>query len=419
MKKIIFIAESIDKNDSSCSKCNVAMIQNLKATGFDVIVYHYTRRPIELEGIDCRSIKEIKYSLNYVLSRIQRLLKRNFNIEMHQILEKIFGFSFTLYNDVNSIKKVVNEILDLNPDLIVTVSKGTSFRPHYAMLSFPNAQHKWLANIHDPYPFHFNPRPYNWVEPGYAKKEKWFRLVSEKAKYSSFPSQLLKDWMGSYFPCFLESGIIIPHQITEYHMDKVQLPSFFNASNFTLLHAGNLMPQRSPKGLLEGYLLFLENNPEAKSNSNLLMLGPTHSYGPMLEHYANQYTSIHAIAKQVNFDVIYALQQQVAVNIILESKSEISPFLPGKFPHCVEANKPILLLAPYYSETRRLFGNDYQNWAEIDEIPKIAYLIEKMYKQWNSDKNSFLLNRTDLIEYCSKEFLKRTIDNIEQNETKI
>lgn len=419
MKKIIFIAESIDKNDSSCSKCNVAMIQNLKATGFEVIVYHYTRRDIQLQGIDCRSIKEIKWSLNYVLSRIQRVLKRNFNIEMHQFLEKIFGFSFTLFNDVNSIKRIVNEVVELEPDLIITVSKGTSFRPHYAMLAFPNTHHKWLANIHDPYPFHFNPRPYNWVEPGYAKKERWFRLVSEKAKYSSFPSQLLKEWMGSYFPGFLESGIIIPHQITEYHMGNVQLPSFFNPSNFTLLHAGNLMPQRSPKGLLEGYLLFLENNPEAKKNSNLLMLGPTHSYGPMLEYYDNQYPSIHAIAKQVNFDVIYILQQEVSVNIILESKSEISPFLPGKFPHCVEANKPILLLAPYYSETRRLFGNDYQNWAEIDEIPKIAKLIEKMYIHWQSDKDSFLLNRTDLIEYCSKEFLKRTIDNIEENETEI
>ena len=104
MKKIIFIAESIDKNDSSCSKCNVAMIQNLKAVGFEVIVYHYTRKNIVLDGIDCHPIKEIKWSLNYILSGTQRVLQRKFKIYFHVFFESIFGFSFSLFNDVNSIK---------------------------------------------------------------------------------------------------------------------------------------------------------------------------------------------------------------------------------------------------------------------------------------------------------------------------
>ena len=412
MKKIIFIAESIDKNDSSCSKCNVAMIQNLKATGFDVIVYHYTRRNITLKGIDCRPIKEIKWSLNYLLSRTERVFQRTFKVNLNVFFESIFGFSFTLFNDVNSIKKVVNEVIKQNPYLIVTVSKGTSFRPHYALLSFPEVYDKWLANIHDPYPFHFNPRPYNWVEPGYARKEKWFGLVSEKAKFSSFPSQLLKEWMGSYFPNFLETGVVIPHQITKYIITDAKMPTFFDADKFSLLHAGNLMKQRSPKGLIEGYLLFLKNNPEAKSNSSLLLLGPTQSFVEMLNKYENIIPSIHVISTHVNFDVIYSLQKQVSVNIILESKSEISPFLPGKFPHCIEANKPILLLAPYYSETKRLFGNDYQYWTENDDSKKIAQLIENMYHQWKIDGNNFALNRKDLIDYCSKEYLKQVVDTI-------
>ena len=412
-KKIIFIAESINVNDSSCTKCNVALIQNMALTGHDVIVYHYTRRPFSIPNIDCRPIKEIKWSVNYILSKSQGVFQKTFKIYLHIFFEKIFGFSFTLFNDVNSIKRTINEVIKLNPDLIITVSKGTSFRPHYAMLSFPEIQHKWLANIHDPYPFHFNPRPYNWVEPGYAKKEKWFGQVAEKAKYSSFPSQLLKEWMGSYFPNFLKSGVVIPHQISEQKRSDAVLPAFFDASKFNLLHAGVLMRPRSPKGLLEAYSLFLKNTPSAQSDSCLLLLGPVfESHIDLMQNYSKDSTNIFIQPYHIPFDLIYKLQKQVSVNIILEAKSEISPFLPGKFPHCIGADKPLLLLSPYYSETKRLLGNDYEYWSEIDDVEAITSHIQKMYTIWKQDKDNFLLNRKDLIEYCSENHLKKVIDEL-------
>ncbi len=412
-KRIVFIAESIDKDDSSCSKCNVALIQNAKNAGFEVIVYHYTRhkKPL-LEGIDCREIKEIKFSINYFLSRFQRVIQRNFKVEFHTFLEKIFGFSFTVFNDVNSIKKIVKEVINLNPDLVFTVSKGTSFRPHYALLSFPEIHHKWIANIHDPYPFHYNPRPYNWVEPGYAIKEKYFQAISQKAHHASFPSKLLMEWMGSYFPHFLQTGLVIPHQNANQEIKNVALPNYFDESKFNLLHAGNLMKQRSPEGLIEGFKLFLKRNPIAIVNTKLILLGPATFHAKILEKYCNLIPQIFVLNANVPFEIVYKLQQHVSVNIILESKAEISPFLPGKFPHCVEANKPLLLLAPYYSETKRLLGNDYQYWSEVDDIQKIAASIENLYNQWNIDKESLKLNRPDLIDYCSMKNLKKILDSI-------
>ena len=412
-KKIVFIAESIDKNDSSCSKCNVALIQNLQDCGFEIIVYHYTRRNITLDNIDCRSIKEIKFSLNYVLSRAQRRLQNYFKIYVHNFLEKIFGFSFTLFNDVNSIKKIVNEVIALNPDLVFTVSKGTSFRPHYALLSFPEIHHKWVANIHDPYPFHFNPRPYNWVEPGYAKKEKWFRQVSEKANYSSFPSKLLMEWMGSYFPNFLKTGIVIPHQINYQEKSDFVMPNYFDRTKFNLLHAGSLMKQRSPEWLIKGFELFLHNNPQAIKESRLLLLGPASYHIELLESYMHHNSpEIYIYNGYVPFAEVYQLQKNVSVNIILESKSEISPFLPGKFPHCVEANRPILLLSPFYSETKRLLGNDYKYWSEVDDINAIEKIISEMYFNWKTDKSKFELNRTDLELYLSVSQLEKTIKEL-------
>ena len=76
IKKILIVVDSINIEDSSGSKANVALIQNLAIAGFDVLVYHYTRMNIELKDVNCFAIPEIKYSPLYFLSRLQRVLQR-------------------------------------------------------------------------------------------------------------------------------------------------------------------------------------------------------------------------------------------------------------------------------------------------------------------------------------------------------
>ena len=401
-KKILVISESIDIEDSSASKVNVALILNLVKIGYEIKVLHYSRKNIHLEGVDCISIPEIKWSLNYILSRTQRVFQRVTKINLSKPLENIFGHSFTFFNDSKSITKAVQQYYN-QEELIITLSKGASFRPHHAMLSILKLQSKWLAYVHDPYPFHYYPRPYNWVESGYQFKEDFFREVSEKAKYSGFPSQLLKEWMGSYFPNFLKTGVIIPHQNLEFeNIQSIELPAYLDKNKFNLLHAGNLMKQRSPIGLIKGYRLFLENVIEAKENSRLLLLGNASYYKDVLinEIDENIYWSNGNVAfKEVDF-----VQKNVSVNIILESKSEISPFLPGKFPHCVSANKPILLLGPYYSESKRLLGDDYIYITEVDFVERISKLIEKLYFEWKCNPGQ-KLNRKDLEDYFGLESL--------------
>jgi hypothetical protein len=416
--KILVVVDSINIEDSSGSKANVALISNLVEAGFEVLVYHYTLKDIQIPGVPCFAISEIKNSPLYLLSRIQRVLSRNFNINMAPFLEKHFGFSFTFFNDSNSIVKALKKI-NFKLDLVLTLSKGASFRPHYALLKLPEWHHKWMAYVHDPYPFHYYPRPYTWVESSYKQKENFFTQVSEKAKYSAFPSQLLLEWMGSYFPNFLKTGTIIPHQNAKYNLpnsvENIVLPDYFDAAKFNLLHAGNLMKQRSPKGLLEGFKLFLKKNPEAAKESKLIVLGNASYHSKMLQEYQTNNPEMYIYTENVAFDVVYQLQKNVSVNIILESKSEISPFLPAKFPHCVEANKVILSLAPYYSEIRRLLGEDYLYWSEVNTIEKIASLIEKLYQLWKQNPDHLLLNRSDLEEYLSVNYLKKVINDLKIN----
>jgi len=101
--------------------------------------------------------------------------------------------------------------------------------------------------------------------------------------------------------------------------------------------------------------------------------------------------------------------------VILESKSEISPFLPAKFPHCVAANRTILSLAPYYSETRRLLGDKYPYWSEVDDVEKIAFLIGELYHLWKQDPDNLLLNRKDLVDYLSADYLKKILIGLQNN----
>jgi hypothetical protein len=411
--RILVIVDSINIEDSSGSKANVALINNLAEAGFEVVVYHYTLRDIQLSGVSCYAIPEIKHSLLYFLSRMQRVVQRNSTLNLAPVLERLFGFSFTFFNDTKSILKALKK-MTFNPDLVLTLSKGSSFRPHYALLKVPELHHKWMAYVHDPYPAHYYPRPYNWLESSHQARESFFLAVSEKAKYSGFPSLLLQEWMSSYFPVFAKTGVVIPHQNAQYVVQTTAFPPYFDASKFNLLHAGNLMKQRSPEGLIEGFKLFLTKNPEAKNDSRLLLIGPASYHSEMLEKHQKSNQEIYIYNGTVAFDEVYWLQKNVSVNIILESKAEISPFLPAKFAHCVEANTIILSLAPYYNETRRLLGSDYAYWAEVDDVPRIAALIGQLYCLWKQNPDNLLLNKPDLEAYLSADYLKKVINDLKK-----
>lgn len=412
---ILIVVESIDINDSSATKGRVALINNLHDLGFQLKVYHYTKKEIHLPAIECVSIPEKKWNGMYLLSRMERFFFRWSGINLNSFLEGFFGFSFTFFNDTSSMVEALKNEKYFEPDLVLTLSKGASFRSHYALLKLPKWHSKWMAYVHDPYPFHYYPRPYNWIQPGYKQKEEFFLAVSNKARYSAFPSLLLKEWMGSYFSQFLKTGVVIPHQNSKYEVKKTLCPSYLDVSKFNLLHAGNLMKQRSPEGLIKGFNLFLNQHPEARIDARLLLLGPSSYHTQLLENHQKNSPEICIYNGYVTFDEVYYVQQNVSVNIILESKSEISPFLPGKFPHCVEANKPILALGPYYSETRRLLGNNYPYWAEVDDAEKIAKLIQELYILWQQDCNILVLNRVDLKEYISMGRLKKVIERLHNN----
>lgn len=186
------------------------------------------------------------------------------------------------------------------------------------------------------------------------------------------------------------------------------LPGYFDSKKFTILHGGNLLDLRNPKPLIDAYRKLLKTSPEAKKNSQLLFLGKPGSFKGVLDKEKESLPQLYASSDYVAFEQVYQMQQEATINIILEAQSEISPFLPGKFAHCVAANKPIFLIGPYYSESKRLLGEEYPYNFEFKETDKIAQKMSEIYAAWRENKTSYL-DRSDLKEYLSATYLKKAL----------
>lgn len=404
-KNILVVSETIDIDSSSAGKGRVAFIQSLIKCNFSVDVLHFSQKEIDLPSVKTVLIKENRADPYYWLSRGQRVIQRLTGKNFSRSLENKFGFSFTFKNDAASIAKAILNY-EKEFDLIITLSKGASYRAHAALLLCPQFHYKWLAFMHDPYPFHLYPPPYNWTEAGHQQKVAFFKEVSEKAAFSSFPSLLLKEWMGKYFPNFLKTGIILPHQDIDYGFKKeAETPSYFHPTKFSLLHAGNMLGYRNPFHLIEAYKLFLEREPSATTDAQLIFLGPAEYHEPAFTEACNNVDSIYKSEGYVAFNEVYHLQQHTSVNVIIEAEATISPFLPGKFPHCIKANKPILLLSPAKSECNRLLGEEYPYSSLPNDLLKIVEILRVLYNKWKEDNNSLSLDRADLNKYFSSQYL--------------
>ena len=129
----------------------------------------------------------------FFLSRVQRLLYRWFKVDIGRKVDGMFGFSFGFFNDVSSLKNAIKKFDPKDYEMIWAFGKGTSFRPHAAIYKLPQWHSKLYAFVHDPYPMHLYPRPYNYIEAGYRAKRLFFKAFSEKLTGWSFRAFYLRN----------------------------------------------------------------------------------------------------------------------------------------------------------------------------------------------------------------------------------
>ena len=418
-QKILVLVESLDVDDSSGTKGRVALLQNFVKAGYKVTALHYTQKDIQLDDIECVAVKERKSSGRFFMSRLQRYLYRWFKINIGDKVDSIWGFSFSWFNDASSMAAVLRKYDPAAYAMLWTFSKGNSYRSHAAVLQVAAWQKKWYAYVHDPYPQQLYPRPYNYVPRGYKKKRYFFREITLKAHRMVFPSLLLKDWMQSYYTAIRDKSLIVPHQIASLFSSERTLPSYFDSAKFNLLHGGNLLDLRDPKPLVDAYAIFLKAYPEAKKDSALFFLGKASAFSDYLKDQQQHIPQLYSSSGYVPFEQVYAMQQRAAVNIILEARSEISPFLPGKFAHCVAADAPIILVGSYYSECKRLLGPEYPLTFDFDAVEAISKAIGELYTKWKMDPQQLKLDRPDLQAYLSEPYLRELLDGELEKEDRL
>ena len=412
MKKILILLDSIDPNDSSGVKGRLALINNLVKIGHQVKIIHldenYTNDVSFQAEVSGRS-----FLSSYLwLTKLNTFVKK-LNIKLNKWVEPQFGFSFSHYEDVARFKKALTRENPDHYDIVFTLSKAASFRPHKAVLESPKWHSKWYAYVHDPYPFHCYPRPYDWIGPGDNQKMRFMKQVFKKATYVSFPSNLLAEWMCSYYPVNKHKIKIIPHQIdSNLKAQKENLPHDFDLKKVNLLYAGALLGHRPLKALLISYKQLLEQSLIPKNTVLWFVGGGLNDFRAQIEEIKGTFPDNIKTLSQVKFEVAFAMQNFAEINIVIESNSYISPFLPGKLPHLIQANKPILHIGPVLSEVSNLLdGENFFLTLTHQEIKKQKELLADFINTKNHLNLGNLNNFSEeLLQYFSVEKLKNIIE---------
>lgn len=418
-KRILIVADTLDVNASSGAKGRIALINSLRHCGYHLKVLHYSRKDIHIDEVNCIAISEKKNSLHYFLSKCQIVLNRITGINLNPSIERRRGFSYAHSYDVASIKQAIKEEAITDYDWIFAMSYAGSFRAHKAVTELPEWHSKFLAYVHDPYPQASYPRPYDWVEPGHQQKREFFLAVSAAAKHIIYPSKYLGEWMESYYQGARGKTVTIPHQLPHAVVGEPTL-DFFYKEGFTILHAGSLMSARNPIPLAEAFSELCQEHADFQKDSQLLFIGNTDVFDEglqllsqkLLKKDMSPYKNLHLHSGSLPFNEVLPLQYAAQVNVILEAKGPFSPFLPGKVAHCIKANKPMLLLGPYKSETRRVLGEAYPYWSEIDDVPVIKAHLKTLYNAWKSNHKQDLEVSKEVGEYFSADYVKTQFDHL-------
>lgn len=411
MNKILVIVDSIDPNHSSGAKGRLALIKNFVLLGYELKVIHNTELDLYLEGAQLYKVSKSRFTFLAIMGGFQRLVQRKTGWNLNSQIEGILGFSFRFFQDVKAFEKMIKS-LNWEPNFVITLTFASSFRPHKAMLNVPKWHDRWLAYVHDPFPMHSYPRPYDWVEPGHQKKRDFFLSVCEKARWMAYPSLLLQEWMESYYPPARGKGIVIPHQANKLNNKDVELPEWYDTNRFIVLHAGSMMSARNPMTLVHAFVGLLNEIPVFRENASLVFVGPESIFDQEIKNINRRDHQI-VLHGSLPFSMVLAMQREASVNVILEAKGPISPFLPGKFAHALQSDRPMLVLGPYYSEVRRLLGTGYPWVSEIDDEQTIRAHVYGLFIGWmENGKKPVSLGRKDLEVYLGPDHLRETLDSL-------
>lgn len=297
------------------------------------------------------------------------------------------GYSLDFKDKMQHWQKVISQHLVKNDyDAVIILGSGSEFLPHFAMRNIKTSI-PCIYNFHDPFPWHVYPEPYKKPRniPSMLLHIKVQKII-DKADVVSFPSEYLRKQMSNNFKKLNKKSVVIPHVgIRLENLPRNQEDSLvtLDESKFNLLHAGSLLGPRNPHALIKGFIKFLDENPEHRENSTLTIVGKIARENKEILNFTQE--NIRIIDKRVSYARSMELIREANCLLLIEAKSILSPFLPGKFSDYVIAEKPILVLSPRHSEVMRLLGDHYPYWYELNDEDNIYTHIKSLWMNWRSN----------------------------------
>jgi len=415
--KILILVESFNINHHSSAIGRSKFISALLNKKNNVTIIYPDESVPHLKNLDPTWLSGCKFK-RFALSaptRTEKILDRIPKIRA--IPTYLSGFHMSFHRLILDWKLAIEtELQNETYDLVIALGTGMSFAPHFA-LAQSDVSIPWIANIHDPYPVHFYPPPYN-KKPTllYKNQAKRFHYMLRKASCVTFPSLRLQEWMEQFYPEIKSKSFVIPHLAPSDEMiaslpttDKDTTVSL-QKGKFNILHAGSLLGPRNPAYLLKAFLRFISEDSERKKKAVLNIIGKVAKEHTGFEKAYEPYKSnINIVLERVGYRHSLSLLKDADVLVLLEAVSEVSPFMPGKLADYIWADRPILALTPKNSETSRILGKSYPYRVDTDDEEGIYRCLVDLWERWKKG-DGLSLNNSELRHYVSAERMNHILE---------
>jgi|WetSurMetagenome_2_1015567.scaffolds.fasta_scaffold14381_3 glycosyltransferase involved in cell wall biosynthesis len=397
MKKILLLVESLRINETSSGIVSSTFI---------------------------KALYELKYKLTVVTPR-------NFNypvtwlpdeITVHQfelpVVEKKFidsipklravptyltGFHSSFRALIDKWKaEILSETGKNSYDYIYILGSGAEFAPHFAVsemdISIP-----WIANFHDPYPWHVYPEPYK-KKKGLIGRvlERKTRNIISRAYKVSFPSLLLMNHMAKTFPEIEGKGFVVPHigiELNDLPGKEDDNLMSLQDNRINIVHAGSLLGPRDPQYLIRAILELKDQQPAILSKVNFIFIGKV---ARELKQIISGSSSENILFYDIRLSYKRSLEiiEKADCMMVIEAISNFSPFMPGKLADIALKEKPIIAFTPDNSEVMCLLGKNYPYHARLDSVDDIKNAIKRFLTDFN-EKGPDLILVKNLKKYVS------------------
>ncbi len=403
--KLLVVADDVNFQRGSGPKVSHAMVKLLAELDHPLTLLHQSDQevPFEEKNVESIYVKEGR-SIHYYKSRFNRKARKYLKSDFSKKYEEGTGHSYTEDSLIDSMHKVLSGLNPKDFSLVLTLSKGALFTAHKAILQLPEWHSRWCSYFHDPFPFSWYPEPYTFNDIGTLVKQQLCRGFVENAAVLMFPSLKLMEHYQALTISIEQKSVIVPHVFDPQGVSG--LAEFdFGTGGINYLHAGALLGERNPRGLVSA---FAKAN-KLKPYHHLHIVGPYQAHQEFIDQKNLEFPWLH-VHGSVDYNTAQSMAKTADVNLIIEAIAPSSPFLPGKFPVLLAMGKPILHIGPANSESMRLLGPDYNLHVENGDEQGLESLLADIETQMSIATQS--LQKSDVIDYFSKETILATWEDV-------